>query len=270
MAKDKFSVNLKNLRNEKGITQKQLSDILQVNQRTIAHLENNYRRPSYNLLIAIAEYFNISIDYLVGRTDNSKIYSPTANYKGETEIKSSNENFEKKRAFIQNSFKLPLFNDEMEKELKHITDWICTQQISEIFINIINDIIMEAIQINKELCINTDFNECIINSKLKYGYDISNLNYFSRISRRDFTAVNKKIKTINFEFSAERPFFTKHTENVVRYSVRKIFYLNSNNDLYKNFLHRFLSELYRANHFLRGVCLDLLDEDDLEKIMKMK
>ena len=30
MAKDKFSVNLKNLRNEKGITQKQLSDILQV------------------------------------------------------------------------------------------------------------------------------------------------------------------------------------------------------------------------------------------------
>lgn len=95
MAKDKFSVNLKNLRNEKGITQKKLSDILQVNQRTIAHLENNYRRPSYNLLIAIAEYFNISIDYLVGRTDNSKIYSPTANYKGETEIKSSNENFEK-------------------------------------------------------------------------------------------------------------------------------------------------------------------------------
>ena len=157
----------------------------------------------------------------------------------------------------------------MEKELKHITDWICTQQISEIFIDIINDIIMEAIQINKELCINTDFNECLINSKLKYGYDISNLNYFSRISRRDFTAVNKKIKTINFEFSAERPFFTKHTENVVRYSVRKIFYLNSNNDLYKNFLHRFLSELYRANDFLRGG-VDWLDEDDLERLMKMK
>ena len=85
------------------------------------------------------------------------VYKRQANYKGETEIKSSNENFEKKRAFIQNSFKLPLFNDEMEKELKHITDWICTQQISEIFIDIINDIIMEAIQINKELCINTDF-----------------------------------------------------------------------------------------------------------------
>ena len=161
-----------------------------------------------------------------------------ANCKRVNNINSSNENFENKPAFIQNSFKLPLFNDEMEKELKHITDWICTQQISEIFIDIINDIIMEAIQINKELCINTDFNECLINSKLKYGYDISNLNYFSRISRRDFTAVNKKIKTINFEFSAKRPFFTKHTENVVRYSVRKIFYLSSNNDLYKNFLHR--------------------------------
>ena len=80
-----------------------------------------------------------------------------ANCKGVNNINSSNENFENKPAFIQNSFKLPLFNDEMEKELKHITYWICTQQISEIFINIINDIIMEAIQINKELCINTDF-----------------------------------------------------------------------------------------------------------------
>ena len=80
-----------------------------------------------------------------------------ANCKRVNNINSSNENFENKPAFIQNSFKLPLFNDEMEKELKHIKYWICTQQISEIFINIINDIIMEAIQINKELCINTDF-----------------------------------------------------------------------------------------------------------------
>lgn len=37
-----------------------------------------------------------------------------ANCKGVNNINSSNENFENKPAFIQNSFKLPLFNDEME------------------------------------------------------------------------------------------------------------------------------------------------------------
>ena len=67
------------------------------------------------------------------------------NCKGVNNINSSNENFENKPAFIQNSFKLPLFNDEMEKELKRIFDWINIQQISETIINGINQIITESI-----------------------------------------------------------------------------------------------------------------------------
>ena len=68
-----------------------------------------------------------------------------ANCKGVNNINSSNENFENKPAFIQNSFKLPLFNDEMEKELKRIFDWVIIQQISETIINGINQIITESI-----------------------------------------------------------------------------------------------------------------------------
>lgn len=245
MAKDKFSVNLKNLRNEKGITQKQLSDILQVNQRTIAHLENNYRRPSYNLLIAIAEYFNISIDYLVGRTDNSKIYSPTANYKGETEIKSPNENFEKKSAFIQNNFKLPLFNDEMEKELKRIFDWIIIQQIFETIINGINQIITVSIQVNKKLCANSDFNECLYN----IAYDVNELNI---VSRKEFFAVNKKIRIIDFRLSAKKPIFTKHTSIFILYLMRQLQEVTkTNNSLYCAFLYRFLLELYKTDILIK-------------------
>ena len=67
------------------------------------------------------------------------------NCKGVNNINSSNENFENKPAFIQNRFKLPLFNDEMEKELKRIFDWVIIQQISETIINGINQIITESI-----------------------------------------------------------------------------------------------------------------------------
>ena len=73
MQNDKFSKILKSLRKEKGVTQANLSDILQISQKTIAHLENNYRNPSCDLLIKIADFFNVSLDYLVGRTDNPQI-----------------------------------------------------------------------------------------------------------------------------------------------------------------------------------------------------
>lgn len=127
-----------------------------------------------------------------------------ANCKGVNNINSSNENFENKPAFIQNSFKLPLFNEEMEKELKRIFDWIIIQQISETIINGINQIITESIQVNKKLCANSD------NIALKGRYDVNELNI---VSRKEFFAVNKKIRIIDFRLSAKKPIFTKHTSN---------------------------------------------------------
>lgn len=174
-----------------------------------------------------------------------------ANYNGEIEIKISDKNFKKKSVFIQDSFKLPLFNDEMEKELKHITDWIRTQQISETSINIINDIIMEAIQINKELCINTDFNECLNNLVSKGFYDVNDKNI---VSRKEFLDVNKNIKIIDFRLSAVKPFFSKHTSNFILYLMRQLQKISkTNNSLYYEFLYRFLLELYRADILIKLV-----------------
>jgi len=67
MDNSNFSVNLRELRNKKSITQAQLAESLNVSQKTIAHLENNYRKPSYELLLFIADFFKISLDELVGR-----------------------------------------------------------------------------------------------------------------------------------------------------------------------------------------------------------
>lgn len=65
-------MKLKELRKEKGISQLKLALILNTSQNTISRYETGEREPGINELIKLAEYFNVSIDYLVGRTDNPK------------------------------------------------------------------------------------------------------------------------------------------------------------------------------------------------------
>lgn len=63
-------MKLKELRNEKGISQLKLAMDLSMNQNTISRYETEERQADYETLIKIADYFNVSIDYLLGRTEN--------------------------------------------------------------------------------------------------------------------------------------------------------------------------------------------------------
>lgn len=60
---------VKKLRTEKGIYQQQLADILSVSKSTVAMWETDKREPDSEMLINLANFFNCSIDYLLGRTD---------------------------------------------------------------------------------------------------------------------------------------------------------------------------------------------------------
>ena len=62
-------VNLKKLRNSKGISQQQLASLLNVSQQSINKYENHNVEPDISILIAMAEYLDTTIDYLVGRSD---------------------------------------------------------------------------------------------------------------------------------------------------------------------------------------------------------
>ena len=64
---------LKELRKKKNISQIKLSIELNTNQNTISRYENGTREADYKMLIKIADYFNVSIDYLLGRTNNPDI-----------------------------------------------------------------------------------------------------------------------------------------------------------------------------------------------------
>lgn len=60
---------LKELRKQRNISQLKLALDLNMNQNSISRYENMEREADYETLIKFADYFDISIDYLLGRTD---------------------------------------------------------------------------------------------------------------------------------------------------------------------------------------------------------
>ena len=63
-------MRLKYLREQRGISQLKLAMDLNMNQNSISRYENGVREADYKTLILIANYFDVSIDYLLERTDN--------------------------------------------------------------------------------------------------------------------------------------------------------------------------------------------------------
>ncbi len=74
MSSNEFAKRLSQLRKQKGITQQKIACDLHFTQNSISYFENGKRHPDYTTLILFADYFNVSIDYLLQRTDNP-IYS---------------------------------------------------------------------------------------------------------------------------------------------------------------------------------------------------
>lgn len=66
-------MRLRYLRKQKGISQLKLAMDLSLNQNSISRYENGEREAGYDLLIKIADYFDVSVDYLLERTDNPRI-----------------------------------------------------------------------------------------------------------------------------------------------------------------------------------------------------
>mgnify|MGYP004620978713 FL=1 len=66
-------MRLKEIRKAKGISQLKLAMELNTNQHTISRYETGEREPGLVELVAIADYFDVSVDYLLERTDNPKV-----------------------------------------------------------------------------------------------------------------------------------------------------------------------------------------------------
>lgn len=64
-----MNFRLKELRKMNSISQLKLSIDLNMNQNTISRYENMEREADYETLIKLADYFDVSLDYLLGRSD---------------------------------------------------------------------------------------------------------------------------------------------------------------------------------------------------------
>lgn len=66
---DRFAQRLKVLRKERGITQQQLADGVGISKGGLSYYENAGRTPDISILERFADYFGVTTDYLLGRTN---------------------------------------------------------------------------------------------------------------------------------------------------------------------------------------------------------
>ena len=70
-----FSERLHSLRINKGVSLKKLGEFLGVTDEAVRLLEKSKRSPSFEVLCALADYFNVSLDYLTGRSDCPDLFT---------------------------------------------------------------------------------------------------------------------------------------------------------------------------------------------------
>ena len=68
-----LAIRLKELRKEKGYTLEQMAQDLNTTKVTLSRYENGTREPKSETLNQLSDYFNVSIDYLFGKTDESSV-----------------------------------------------------------------------------------------------------------------------------------------------------------------------------------------------------
>ena len=69
-----FSERIKLLRKEKGLSQEAVGSIIGVKKYAVYSYEKGRACPDMKGLIALADYFGVSMDYLAGRTDDPKLH----------------------------------------------------------------------------------------------------------------------------------------------------------------------------------------------------
>lgn len=73
-------MNLKKLREEAGVSQKALAEAIGVSQQSVNKYENHNIEPDIGTLIRIADYFDTSVDYLIGRSIDRHSTAPITSF----------------------------------------------------------------------------------------------------------------------------------------------------------------------------------------------
>ena len=64
-----FKDRLKELRIERNLSQQMLGNIVNMSKMAISHWESGHSEPSISQLICLADFFEVSVDYLIGKIE---------------------------------------------------------------------------------------------------------------------------------------------------------------------------------------------------------
>ena len=90
-----FPERLRGLRAELRLTQGELAQILNLSRGAIAGWEGEKGSPDPKTLSVLADYFHVSVDYLLGRVDNRPVYEPSTTIEPELDVLLRNKSLEK-------------------------------------------------------------------------------------------------------------------------------------------------------------------------------
>ena len=65
-----FCERLKELRQEGKVSQQKLGEVVNTSKMAVSHWESGHSEPSIAQLIVISEYFGVTVDYLIGKTES--------------------------------------------------------------------------------------------------------------------------------------------------------------------------------------------------------
>ena len=93
---------LKILREEKGLTQQQLADVINLSQQTIGHYEVDRAKPDVDTLNKLTSFFQVSADYILGRTNiRAPIETIAAHHEGDEWTEDELEDIENFKDFVR-------------------------------------------------------------------------------------------------------------------------------------------------------------------------
>jgi Predicted transcriptional regulators len=69
-----FGTKLRSLREDMNLSQQIVADNLKCSRKVLSNYELDKREPDFDILVKICDFFNVSIDFLLGRTANAKYY----------------------------------------------------------------------------------------------------------------------------------------------------------------------------------------------------
>lgn len=82
----RLSVRLKSLRENRGISQKFVAEKIGINNSTLSGYESGYREPDAETLKKLADFYEVTTDYLLGRTNNPNFSYNTEKFINELDL----------------------------------------------------------------------------------------------------------------------------------------------------------------------------------------